>query len=167
MTDQASHPQIDIGRFWKAMGARAVGAAVVAARDEAGPAGFLALSATHLSASPPILMVSIGLQTSALATILNSRHFSINYLADHDAELADIFGGKSPRKGADRFDEERWTTLSSGAPILKGAIGSLDCHLEETIERHGSVIALGRLVGFSLDGIAARPLVSFAGRMGI
>jgi flavin reductase (DIM6/NTAB) family NADH-FMN oxidoreductase RutF len=157
---------IDIGTFWRALGARAIGAAVVAARDASGPAGFLALSATHLSASPPMLLISIGIKTSALSTIRNARHFSINYLAESDAGLADSFGGKGSLKGADRFEPARWGSLATGAPVLHGAVGSLDCELEETIERHGAVIALGRLVAYSLAGIDSAPLISFAGQMG-
>ncbi|MDS1136181.1 flavin reductase family protein [Nitratireductor indicus] len=167
MAEPDMRPAIDIGTFWKAIGVRAVGAAVVAARNEAGPAGLLALSATHLCASPPILMVSIGRKTSALSTILDSRHFSINYLAEDDAELAETFGGKGPLKGSERFSQDRWTTLSTGAPILKGAIGALDCELEETIERHDTIIALGRLIDFSTEGLIGKPLISFAGRMGV
>ncbi len=167
LAEPDTRPAIDIGMFWKALGVRAVGAAVVAARNDTGPAGLLALSATHLCASPPILMVSVGRRTSALSAILDSRHFSINYLAEGDLELAETFGGKGPLKGAERFSPERWTTLSTGAPILKGAIGALDCALEEAIERHDTIIALGRLVDFSTDGLAGKPLVSFAGRMGL
>lgn len=158
---------IDVAMFWKAIGARAVGAAIVAAEDDAGPAGFLALSATHLSASPPTMMVSIGLKTSALSTITNAGHFSINYLASGDGDLAETFGGKGALKGADRFEAERWTTMTTGAPVLKSAIGALDCVLEELIERHGAMIAIGRLVGWSQGHIDVRPLISFAGRMGL
>lgn len=155
---------IDIAGFWRALGVRAIGAAVVAARDDSGPAGFLALSATHLCASPPMMMVAIGKRTSALSTILNSQRFSINYLAATDQELADSFGGKGSSKGADRFAPDRWTTLVTGAPVLIGAVGVLDCLLEETIERHDTIIALGRLVGHAAES-GAQPLISFAGRM--
>ncbi|MDI6029146.1 flavin reductase family protein [Corticibacterium sp. UT-5YL-CI-8] len=160
-------PKIGIGIFWKALEARAVGAAVVAARDDAGPAGLLALSATHLCASPPILMVSISRKTSALATILNSGHFSINYLAADHTNLADIFGGKESAKGADRFDPDDWTTLTTGAPILRNAVGALDCLLEDTIERHDTLIAFGRMVDFTGATGDRQPLISFAGRMGV
>jgi flavin reductase (DIM6/NTAB) family NADH-FMN oxidoreductase RutF len=43
--------------------------AIVTARGTAGPAGFLALSATHLSPSPPMMMVSISYTTSALGAV--------------------------------------------------------------------------------------------------
>jgi flavin reductase (DIM6/NTAB) family NADH-FMN oxidoreductase RutF len=152
---------MDVRAFWQAIGCRAVGAAAVTARDASGPAGFLALSATHLSADPPRLMVSIDAKTSALSTIRAARHFAINYLSADQEEMANIFGGRTPFQGADRFTKGTWTTLSTGAPVLVGAVGVLDCTLEEIIDR-GTMIALGRLVANSVSA-NARPLVSFRG----
>jgi flavin reductase (DIM6/NTAB) family NADH-FMN oxidoreductase RutF len=152
---------MDVRSFWQAIGCRAVGAAVVTARDASGPAGFLALSATHLSADPPRLMVSVDAKTSALRTILAARHFAINYLSADQEEMANIFGGKTGLQGADRFTKGTWTTLSTGAPVLADAVGALDCVLEETIDR-GTVIAIGLLVA-NRASPSARPLVSFRG----
>lgn len=163
MTVLEQAPEIGPGEFWKAIGVRSIGGAVVTACDDAGPAGFLALSVTHLTASPPVLMVSIGLKTSALATIRNSGSFAINYLAEAHQHLAESFGGKGELKGAERFRDDRWTTLKTGAPVLVGAVGILDCVLEETIERHETVIALGRLVAYENHVKDVRPLISFAG----
>jgi flavin reductase (DIM6/NTAB) family NADH-FMN oxidoreductase RutF len=153
---------IDGRSFWQAIGVRAIGAAVVTAQDSEGPAGFLALSATHLSADPPMMMVSIDKRTSALATVANAGHFAINYLSKTDADIPSIFGGKSPLKGADRFEAGKWITLTTGAPILTNGVGALDCVLEELIERHGAVIAIGRLVD-TLSNPDAEPLISFRG----
>ncbi len=153
----------DVGSFWRAIGVRAIGVAVVTAQDANGPAGFLALSATHLSADPPMMMVSIGLKTSALAAVLASRHFAINYVAQDGQELADWFGGKGDRKGADRFVAGDWTTLKTGAPVLVNGVGSLDCALDETIERHGAVIAIGRVVAYRARP-DLKPLISFGGK---
>jgi flavin reductase (DIM6/NTAB) family NADH-FMN oxidoreductase RutF len=152
---------MDVRTFWQAIGCRAVGAAVVTARDASGPAGFLALSATHLSADPPRIMVSIDAKTSALATIREARHFAVNYLSADQDELTKIFGGRTDLQGADRFTKGAWTTLSTGAPVLTDAVGVLDCTLEETIDR-GAVIAIGRLVANSFSQ-NARPLISFRG----
>jgi flavin reductase (DIM6/NTAB) family NADH-FMN oxidoreductase RutF len=154
---------IGIGDFWRAIGVRAIGGAVVTAADASGPAGFLALSATHLCAAPPMLMVAVGKKTSALATLLNAGSFAVNYLGISDRALADSFGGKGDLKGADRFEAGRWSALKTGAPVLIGAVGALDCLLEETIERHDTIIALGRLVAFTGSGGNVPPLISFAG----
>ncbi len=153
---------IDIGAFWGAVGSRAVGATIVAARGSAGPAGFLGLSATHVTANPPTMLVSIDSKTSALGVILEAKHFAISYLPRDAADVVGHFSGKSDLKGADRFEAGRWTELTTGAPVFAGAVGAIDCVLEETIERHGTVIALGRVVEIATDKEAA-PLVYFRG----
>ena len=153
--------EIDAKTFWKAIGCRAIGVAVVTARGAQGPAGFLALSATHLSASPPMMMVSIGLSTSALAAVREGNHFAINYLPRNREDLAREFGGGGSLKGADRFKADDWSTLATGAPTLVESVGVIDCRLDEMIERHGTIIALGRMV--ALTGSTLDPLVSFRG----
>jgi flavin reductase (DIM6/NTAB) family NADH-FMN oxidoreductase RutF len=158
----AGNADIDIGAFWKAIGARAVGATVVTARGSAGPAGFLGLSATHVCAAPPTMLVSIDARTSALGAIRDSGHFAINYLPRGAEGVVDLFGGKTDVKGPDRFEAGKWGVLATGAPVFNGAVGVMDCRLEETIERHGTIIALGRVVAIGGDPDAA-PLVYFRG----
>lgn len=158
----AGLPGIEPKTFWRALAPRAVGAAVVTAQGASGPAGFLALSATHLTSNPPTLMVSIGRSTSALPALLEAGHFAVNYLARSDEALADVFGGKSELKAADRFDLTLWTTLVTGAPVLKRPCGALDCVLVETIERYETIIALGRIVA-ATDNPGCDPLIHFRG----
>lgn len=154
---------IDAKTFWRALGSRAIGVAIVTAKGANGPAGFLALSATHLTADPPTMLVSIGQKTSALPAIVEAKHFAINYIGRDREDLAKEFGGQGSLKGADRFAAGDWTTLSTGAPVLKGAVGVLDCELEEAIERHATVIAIGRIAAFAQTA-DIQPLISFAGR---
>jgi flavin reductase (DIM6/NTAB) family NADH-FMN oxidoreductase RutF len=158
----AAPKQIDVKAFWRALGARASAVAVVTAQGPEGPSGFLALSATHLTADPPMLMVSIDKKTNTLAAVLYAQHFAVNYLPRGEEALADMFGGKGGVRGADRFTPGRWKRLTTGAPILDNAIGALDCTLEDTLERFETVIAIGRLVDFSgrSDG---EPLLFFRG----
>ena len=156
------HSPVDAKRFWQAIGQRATGSTIVTARSGAGPAGLLGLSATHLSADPPTMMVSVDKRTSALATIIEARHFAINYLPKSAAALADIFGGKSDLKGAARFDVDAWTTLGTGAPVLESAVGVIDCELVETIERFSTVLVIGRVVATKHNSDAI-PLIHFRG----
>jgi flavin reductase (DIM6/NTAB) family NADH-FMN oxidoreductase RutF len=158
LTDPLIEPQT----FWRAIGNRAIGSTVVTARSDQGPAGFLGLSATHICAAPPLMLVSIDKRTSALQTILAARHFALNFLPREAVEIADMFGGKGPQKGAERFVTGRWETLCTGAPILLDAVGVIDCRLVETIERHGVVMAVGQVVGVR-DGVGAAPLIHFRG----
>src|SRR5262249_6748952 len=125
MTD----PIIDSRAFWRAIGNRATGSTVVTARSDAGPAGFLGLSATHVCADPPLMLVSIDKRTSALQTILAAGHFALNFLPCEAAEIADMFGGRALQKGAARFETGNWGALRTGAPILLDAVGAIDCRL--------------------------------------
>jgi flavin reductase (DIM6/NTAB) family NADH-FMN oxidoreductase RutF len=154
---------IDIKTFWRLLGMRAIGTAVVTAQGSSGPAGFLALSATHVTANPPTMLVSIGRKTSALSAVTESRSFAINYLPKERDDLAKLFGGQGDEKGVKRFEAAEWTTLATGSPILTGAVGSIDCRVEEAIERHDVIIFLGRIVDW-VQNASAVPLISFAGR---
>jgi flavin reductase (DIM6/NTAB) family NADH-FMN oxidoreductase RutF len=148
--------------FWQALGQRAVGVTIVTAQGSDGPAGFLGLSATHITANPPSMLVSIDGNTSALAAVLHGGHFAVNYIPADAQALADMFGGKTQAKGADRFDPSQWATLASGAPVFKKALGVIDCTLVDTVGYEHTTIALGRVV--SLQHGEGKALVFFRGQ---
>ncbi|MEW6631565.1 MAG: flavin reductase family protein [Pseudomonadota bacterium] len=158
MTHVATIPPAE---FWRSLSGRAVGAAVVTTMDGGSPAGFLALSVTHLSVDPPTLMMSVGLQTTALSGIRRSGAFAVNYLERGQQELASIFAGQRGINGAARFESETWGALTTGSPILKTAIGAIDCVVQEEIERFGSAIVIGGVAAYENRGGA--PLLHFKG----
>ena len=127
-----------------------------------GPAGFLGLSASHLTASPPLLTVSVDLRTAALETIRSSGAFAVNYLGAAGAPIYERFFGKDSRTGAERFEGLDWDTLATGAPVFRDIVGAFDCKVEELIERHSVVIAIGRIVA-AVDEPQAEPLLYFRG----
>jgi flavin reductase (DIM6/NTAB) family NADH-FMN oxidoreductase RutF len=161
-TTGSSEKIIDAKAFWRALGQRAIGSTIVTARSADGPAGFLGLSASHISADPPLMLASIDKRTSALQTVLAARHFAVNFLPSDASEIADLFGGKGTLKGADRFNIGQWQTLTTGAPVLANALGAMDCTLEDTIERGGICIVVGRVVDV-LVGSGGSPLIHFRG----
>ena len=132
--------------FWRALGERPVGVTLVTAKGAGGPAGFLGLSATHFSGSPPSMMVSIDDRTSALRVVLEARHFAVSCVPAEAAALIDIFGGKTELKGAERFSDDDWTSLTTGAPVLKSAPAAFDCIVETTLGYAGTTIVVGRVV---------------------
>ena len=157
-------PEIDPKAFWGAIGCRAVGAAIVTTIGEEGPSGFLGLSATHLTANPPTVTVSIDRKTTACADILASGVFAINYLAKPGLPIFERFASRDGPKGAARFDGLALRTLATGAPVLPDIAGVLDCRLDEAIERHGVVIAIGRIAAFE-SFKDAEPLIHYQGRV--
>jgi flavin reductase len=57
--------------------------------------------------------------------------FCVNTLGDGDAEIADIFAGRTGIAGTDRFASGQWTTLSTGSPVLGSAVIAFDCRIIE------------------------------------
>ena len=102
---ESTSSQIDIKTFWRTLSERVTGVTIVTARDEYGPAGLLALSTAHVTADPPTILVSVDKKTSALATILSSWHFAVNYLPAGTDAVADGFSGKAGLSGSIRFVE--------------------------------------------------------------
>lgn len=149
--------------FWSVLGERATGVTIVTAQGSAGPAGFLGLSASHVCADPPTMLVSIDDKTSALSAVMESSAFAINYLPASARDVVERFDFKSSLKGATRFEPRRWRTLTTGSPILGDALGAFDCRLEDTIRRGSTTIAIGRVVDLTRTGEGS-PLFLFRGQ---
>lgn len=161
--DAAAAKVIDPKLFWRALGERAIGLTIVTALGKDGPAGFLGLSATHVTASPPTMLVSIDRKTSALEAVLMSKTFAVNFLPGSAVEDADAFGYASPLKGADRFLAGRWSRLTTGAPVHVDALGAFDCRVADVITRGDISIVIGDVVDVTAKG-AGDPLVFFRGK---
>lgn len=154
---------IDMKTFWTTLGQRATGMTIVTADSDEGPTGFLGLSASHVAADPATMLVSVDRKTSALAGIVSRKHFAINFLPADAGKVADAFGGKAGLSGAARFTEGEWTTLATGAPVYKQALGVFDCTVADIIERGTISIIIGTVAGATsrTDG---EPLIYFRGK---
>ncbi|BDA82729.1 hypothetical protein Sa4125_02710 [Aureimonas sp. SA4125] len=154
---------IDQGTFWRTLGSRVTGMTIVTADSDEGPTGFLGLSAAHVAADPATMLVSIDRKTSALAGVLSRGHFAVNFLDSAAGHVATAFGGKSGLSGAARFVDGEWTTLVTGAPVYRQALGVFDCMVEEVVQHASVSIVIGRVVGATSrpDG---EPLVFFRGK---
>ena len=91
---EATGTDIDIGKFWKTLGERATGATLVTADGAEGWTGFLGLSASHVSAAPPVMLVSIDRKTSALSGVLEKGHFAVNFLPASEGAPLLFFRGR-------------------------------------------------------------------------
>ncbi|MFT5449159.1 MAG: flavin reductase (DIM6/NTAB) family NADH-FMN oxidoreductase RutF [Gammaproteobacteria bacterium] len=161
--DSSSTSPVDVKTFWQTLGERAIGMTVVTASDENGPAGFLGLSATHVTASPPTMLVSIDRKTSALSAVISSGHFAVNFLDAGANDVADAFSGKAGLSGSERFRDGEWTTMVSGAPIHVHALGAFECRVEKIIDHGEIAIVIGAVVGAHTVG-KGQPLIFFRGK---
>jgi flavin reductase (DIM6/NTAB) family NADH-FMN oxidoreductase RutF len=81
--------------------------------------------------------------------------FGVNVIAADPRDVAERFAGKGGLKGAQRFVGAKWTTLVSGVPLLVGALVTIDCAVEEILERHSHAIVIGRALDVTRSGHSA------------
>jgi flavin reductase (DIM6/NTAB) family NADH-FMN oxidoreductase RutF len=135
---------VEITNFRLAMREFASGVAIVTCANGKERAGCTATALASLSLSPPSLVVCLERASSTLGALTQAGAFAVNILAARHQALASRFaGGKSGIKGDARFEEGDWTSLKTGAPALVDALATLDCRVEEIVERHTHAIVIG------------------------
>ncbi|SRR5581483_6703408 len=141
-----SPPLPTASAYRQAMRQLAGGVSVVTAGVAPRRLGFTSATVVPLSADAPRLLISFNRTSSLLLELEQCRCFGVNVLAAHHADVAARFGGHGNAKGEAQFAGECWQPMATGAPILCDALASLDCELEEVIERHSHAIVIGRVV---------------------
>ena len=118
---------------------------VITARHGQERRGLVATSVTGLSAEPATLLVCVNQSSSTFPLIRAAGGFAVNVLPAHRRDLAERFSGRHGHKGEERYGEDRWSSLETGAPVLADALVALDCEVEEIIARHSHGIIIGRI----------------------
>jgi flavin reductase (DIM6/NTAB) family NADH-FMN oxidoreductase RutF len=138
--------------FRQAMRYLASGVSILAAGVGDDRAAITATSVTSLSVEPPTLLISIARSSSLAPVLQRYRHFSANFLSASQQGLAERFAGRGGVNGRERFEAGDWISLVSGAPVLANALASIDCDVEEIIDRHTHSIVIGRVLAVRTEG---------------
>ena len=147
-----------------AMRQAAGGVSVVTAGIGADRAGLTVVSATSLSVDPPTMIVCVNRAASALPVIRRYRHFCVNILTVDQQAVAERFSGRGGVYGEGRYAGATWSQLETGALALDGALASIDCVVDEMIERHSHAILIGSVSAIRLGH--GRPLIYSQGGYG-
>ncbi|WEK42229.1 MAG: flavin reductase family protein [Candidatus Sphingomonas colombiensis] len=151
-----------VEQFRHAMRYLASGVAVITSSDAAGKRfGMAATSVTSLSMDPPSLLVCINKSSSILATLLESRRFTVNMLAESQRDILECFGGS--RLADKRFSFGDWRDCEGGAPYLSDALAWVDCRLDDRWTYGTHLIIVGRALMAGPNEDAGRPLVYYDG----
>ena len=137
-------------QFRAVMRRLAGGVSIITAGRDDDITGMTVTSLTSLSASPPRVLVSVNRQASSFALIERLGTFGVNILGSDQQELADRFSN-SRLKGPQRFEGVPWFAGTSGVPLLGNSLATVECQVEEIIERHSHGIIVGSLVSFNLS----------------
>lgn len=132
--------------FRAAMRRLAGGVSVITVGQGNDITGMTVTSVSSLSVDPPTLIVCINRDSSSWPILVRHRVFGVNILNAQQIEIAERFSGKGGVKGVERFAGAQWTPRSSGVPLLVDALASIDCEVEDIIDRHSHGIVIGRVL---------------------
>lgn len=152
----------DVAAFRTAMRHLAGAVAVITTGEGEERTGFTATSVSSFSMEPPTLIVCLNRGSSSWPTVRDHGGFCVNLLAHDQSHIADRFAGRGGAKGVGRYEGAIWQRQPSGSLGLSGALVTIDCALEETIERHSHAILLGRVNAVTARG-DAEPLLYWHG----
>ncbi|MEN2977636.1 flavin reductase family protein (plasmid) [Tistrella bauzanensis] len=156
-TDTAFDPS-DTRTFRRIAGHLASGVAVVTATDTDGHLHGLTLtSVTSLSLSPPLFLACLADSSETLGAVLRSGGFCINYLAQSQRAISDVFATKSGTK----FSNVAHRIRPSGQVEIDGALAVIECTLHERLRAGDHSIVIGRPV--AMHGGDDEPLIHFRG----
>lgn len=102
--------------------------------------GYTGTAVFSLSVDPERIVISIGRFSSSYAPIRELRDFGLNVLRGDQQSVADRFSGRGGASGEDRFQGAEWRFTSRGVSLLVGASATLECQVEEIIERHSHAL---------------------------
>jgi flavin reductase (DIM6/NTAB) family NADH-FMN oxidoreductase RutF len=152
--------------FIRAMRQLAAGVTLITTAHDGRRAGLTATAVCSVSAEPPQLLACINRQAETHRMIARAGAFAVNVLASGQHRLAEIFAGGGGVYGEHRFAEADWTTLTTGAPVLRPCRASFDCHVVEHVPASSHSIFIGRVVAVELHP-DLDPLVYVEGDYGL
>jgi flavin reductase (DIM6/NTAB) family NADH-FMN oxidoreductase RutF len=144
--------------FRRVLGSFAAGVTVVTTRGTDGTAyGLTATAFTSVSLNPPLVLVCVDKRSESHPHLPKSKIFAVNLLAADQEELS----GRFATSGTDKFAGLETTTAVTGAPILKGALGYVDCRTTQIVDAGDHTIFIGEIQ--ALDAVEGAPLLYFRG----
>lgn len=147
------------GALKQAMRVFPQGVTVVTTVSEGSPRGLTVSSFTSVSLDPPLILVSIAKSSALYETLLTSKSFAVNFLADDQRSVSDRFAGRTTSK--DRFEGVGHTAGKTGSPIIKGVRAAIECTQWKTFDGGDHTIIVGEVVSAVIFG-SKRPLVYYS-----
>jgi len=142
-------------QFRDVLGLFCTGVAVVTSLSDDQPVGMTCQSFSSVSLEPPLVMFCPARTSRAWPLIQRAGFFCVNFLS---AEQEDLSNGMAT-KGSEKFDGVGWTPAPTGAPLIEGVLGYVDCTIERVHEAGDHYIVVGRVKDLSFGDGRTGPAV--------
>ncbi len=140
-------------QFRDVLGLFCTGVTVVTSMSTSGPVGMTCQSFSSVSLEPPLVMFCPARTSRAWPLMRAAGFFCVNILDAGQRELSNVMA----TKGSEKFDGLGWTAAGTGAPVIDGVLGYVDCAIESVHEAGDHYIVVGRVKELAVgDGHGGR-----------
>jgi 3-hydroxy-9,10-secoandrosta-1,3,5(10)-triene-9,17-dione monooxygenase reductase component len=151
---------LDQARFREVLGHFATGITIVTASEDGEPVGFSCQSFAALSLDPPMVILAPAKSSTSWPRIAEAGAFAINILAEHQEAICLNFAVS----GGDKFDGVAWTAGTTGAPLIKGSLATIECTLGAIYEGGDHELVTGHVVAMEVG--SGSPLLFYRSGFG-
>ncbi len=151
---------LDPREFRNALGRFATGVCVITAEDKGQPFGMTVNSFASVSLDPALVLWSIQKDSECAPIFENVTRYGINVLTDEQQATSNQYA----KKGEHNLVDGTFRQGVSGAYVLKDAMTSFECEVEQCIDAGDHVIILGKVIEMSNDPADRNPLLFFSGK---
>ena len=148
---------IDRQQFRDSMARLGAAVNIVTTVGPQGWLGFTASAVCSVTDDPPTMLVCMNRGSALNKAFKASGILCINTLASVQEPLSGLFAGIGNVPMAERFEQARWATLATGAPVLDGAVVAVDCRIAQVTEvgTHSVMFceAIASRMGETRDGL--------------
>jgi flavin reductase (DIM6/NTAB) family NADH-FMN oxidoreductase RutF len=128
------------------------GVTVVTCRVGSRTHGITVNSFTSLSLDPPLVLVCIDRNAIAFDMIPEAGAFAVNVLNEAQRRICDYFAKRLAPDPNDEFAEIPHRLGSSGAPLVDGAVATIDCRLTARYPGGDHEIFIGEVIDAAIVG---------------
>ena len=143
--------QIDRAAFRNIMAQFGAAVSVVTTEGAEGRCGFTCTAVCSVTDDPATILVCLNRKSRMNSVFKSNGVLCVNVLGASQQDLSTAFAGQTDVGMADRFAQDRWDTLITGAPALRDGVGALDCRISEIKECGTHTILFGRVAAVRLD----------------
>ncbi|PJZ45628.1 flavin reductase family protein [Leptospira brenneri] len=133
-------------QFKSSLSLWASGVCVITYASSQKKGGITVSSFSSVSLEPPLVLFCLAKDSSAKEPIEKAGNFAVNILSSEQKQISADFASGSLDKAV-VLEGLNPQTLSTGAPILRDCLASLDCKVDQVIEAGDHWILIGLVEG--------------------
>ena len=151
---------LDPREFRNALGRFATGVCVITFEADGKPQGMTVNSFASVSLEPALVLWSIQKDSECAPLFETVTNYGINVLTSEQQDVSNQYA----KKGDHDLAEGSYRLGKSGAHVLKDAMTSFECEVEQRIDAGDHIILLSKVHEMSNDPAERKPLLFFAGK---